>query len=118
MLYENGLNLMIKCHEKTKTRVRFSPLVPMKRFLTFVLLVSLLSGCATYQTRLADDRGSSPQYYPATKADWEAITYLCEWEFGFLIALPVCLDLPPSIVCDTVCLPADCWTWKNTMSSH
>lgn len=81
----------------------------MKAVMAAALL--LLSGCAT-----AVMRGTEGSYgetlYPATQMDLEGAAYLCEDrrhggdEFHWLAVLPV-LDMPFSLVSDTVLLPVD-----------
>lgn len=76
-----------------------------------VLALLLLSGCATIVTRCTE-ASYGDELYPATQMDLEGAAYLCEDqrhggdEFHWLAVLPV-LDMPFSLVSDTVLLPVD-----------
>lgn len=71
------------------------------------------TGCATYGVRFDDSTQPTKRPYPATRVDCETVSFLCtEFDFGFFISLPVIVDLPFSLVSDTVCLPYDLITMK------
>lgn len=71
------------------------------------------TGCASYGVRFDDSAQPTKRPYPATRVDCEAVSFLCtEFDLGFLIALPVMVDIPFSLVSDTVCLPYDMITLK------
>lgn len=73
-----------------------------------LLLALSGTGCASYGVRFDDGNTPTKRPYPATRIDCETVSFLCtEFDLGFIIALPMMVDLPFSLVSDTVCLPYD-----------
>ena len=83
-------------------------------FTTMLAGAMLLGGCATYEVRFADESTDFLKPFPATIFDAGTVAFMSdEWGFcGFLLALPYVVDLPFSLVSDTVCLPYDLATMK------
>lgn len=79
------------------------------------LLVSVCnSGCSTYEVRFKNDGVIYPKPYPATQSDVGTLLYMSS-EFGFcgtILATPLIVDIPFSLVSDTACLPYDLITMK------
>lgn len=82
-----------------------------------LFLMTIMAGCATYRVRNPDCR-SVPHAYPAVEVDcrewiWEMgiLGNVCDAKLGWLtrIAVVICsmVDLPISVVTDTLCLPWD-----------
>lgn len=75
-----------------------------------IFMVFLLTGCGTIGVRVYDER---PKYlYPAVRSEIETIHAICEWDNGWIISLPIIIDLPFTIIGDTVLLPYDYFRWK------
>ena len=74
-----------------------------------IIALMYVTGCAAYDVRIEDhEEGAFKQLYPATSLEAETALYLCsEWQFGFIYAIPLMLDLPFSILTDTLCFPCD-----------
>lgn len=86
----------------------------MKRLLlAAVAACGLLAGCATWQVRV-EGHVWQP-IYPATCVDAGVVAlYWTEfgWPAGLMITPLALLDLPFSLVSDTVCLPYDLVVWE------
>lgn len=72
----------------------------MKKLIGLVLVASLLSGCGTLFGR--HDGGYSGGIYPATKFDFRSMA-----DTPFPVPLLLILDLPFSLISDTIMIPAD-----------
>ena len=74
-----------------------------------ILILAMCCGCATYQVRFEGTDQSG--YYPAMREDCRAISYFGDqsWDglFATLFAPCIILDMPFSIVSDTILLPCD-----------
>jgi len=89
----------------------------MMRWNAILILCLFATGCATLVTRSGlsriDNPEQTPPYYPATFLDGEAIASRY-FVFGLL-------DLPFSVVFDTLLLPCDCFVEygkRKTESNH
>lgn len=84
----------------------------MKKTALLIIAV-LLSGCATCYTRISKASPKVDEHlYPASRVDIGAIGMLCTFEelHGMWLLAPLpAVDLIPSVVTDTVCLPYDVW---------
>lgn len=71
------------------------------------MLLSLLTptGCGTIGVRIYDE---FPEYpYPAVKSELECMGELFKWDYGCVMALPVIIDFPFTVVGDTILFPYD-----------
>lgn len=85
----------------------------MKNLLPLTFALMMLCGCAMLDVRFGNREAKRP--FPATRYEWEGISYLCtEWDGGFILAIPAFVDLPISIISDTLCLPYDLTKKENT----
>lgn len=93
----------------------------MKKILIIIAMLPFLSGCGTFVARTGwrNECSGIPRYYPATVVDAQIIaapfnldaelSSLPRRLFGCLVGI---VDLPISLVTDTVCIPLDIWSYE------
>lgn len=93
----------------------------MKKVIVLLLIVPLLTGCGTFFARTGwrDEASDIPRFYPAAALD---CGMMCIWHNDPSVARKSLwrkllwssvglIDLPISLVTDTVCLPFDIWNY-------
>lgn len=94
----------------------------MKQMMFILVLVPFLSGCGTFIARSQwRDEGIMPRYYPATAFSGYcvAMPFLSEERTHkplpkrALIGVVGVVDLPVSLVTDTICLPYDAFIYRG-----
>jgi len=83
-------------------------------YITVFFIISLFQGCATVAYRFKDIHSDYPlKPYPATKCDLNVIKYVktegngAPWYYIMITHVCVAVDLPFSLLIDTVLLPYD-----------
>ena len=92
-----------------------------KSIIIFTLLPVILSGCGTINARMPLDSTSRTRFYPATCFDGQMIgaPFIPDnYDTSGFPKLAGCLlmgviDLPISLVTDTICIPVDIWAYKQ-----
>jgi uncharacterized protein YceK len=97
----------------------------MKRMMFIVMLVPFLSGCGTFMARIQwREMAGMPRYYPATAFSGYcvAMPFLSaersskSWQELTLISVIGVVDLPISLMTDTIALPYDAFIYHDTLS--
>ena len=93
-----------------------------------VMLVPFLSGCGTFMARTPwrELGGGLPRYYPATAVSGYcvAMPFLSaersskSWQELTLFSAMGVVDLPISLVTDTIALPYDAFIYDDTLSRN
>ena len=98
----------------------------MKKIMFMALIAPFLSGCGTFMARTQwREMGGLPRYYPATAVSGYcvAMPFLSaersskSWQKRTLISVGGVVDLPISLVTDTIALPYDAFSYHDTLSS-
>jgi uncharacterized protein YceK len=94
----------------------------MKKMILMLAMVPLLTGCGTFLARTPwRDEGILPRYYPATAVSGYcvAMPFMSEdrthkpWPQRTLVGMMGIVDLPISLVTDTICLPYDAFIYRG-----
>ena len=98
----------------------------MKKIMFMALIVPFLSGCGTFwaRTPYREFGGGLRQYYPATSVSCYcvAMPFLSaersskSWQELTLLSVMGVVDLPISLVTDTIALPYDAFIYEDTLS--
>ncbi|MFA6172798.1 MAG: YceK/YidQ family lipoprotein [Kiritimatiellales bacterium] len=94
----------------------------MKKMMFVLFLLPLLTGCGTFfmRTGWRNELSDVPRFYPASYMDGVLLIAPCNPNFAEK-SMPsrlgmTCIglvDLPISIVTDTLCIPLDIWVYES-----
>ncbi len=86
----------------------------MKRVLIILACFVLTTGCASVSYRLTSfERTVKPGPYPATRLDFKVASAILRTPGGNYLIVPCLLDVPFSVIMDTVAMPYDLYQYRK-----